>query len=118
MTMKRNDQKTLFDCSLPRPAADVYADWEAFCEAVYALRVQHRIPDLVVAARLNLSLEDREGVDEDNGMYFARFGAGDSLHHETLAAWLFGQLQAERQSLMASALSDGGRVLKQQKTKG
>lgn len=99
--MEAYDPKTLEKCSVYRPVAEVETDWQAFAEDVYAARVKHRIPDVVICARLAVQYED--GGD---GEFCAKFSCGDESHQEMLAAYLFGAVGAERQERIARIVAD------------
>jgi hypothetical protein len=94
------------ECSAPKPPEQAQQDWEAFCQAVYDLRVKHRIPDLYLVARMVLQYEEGEG------QALTRAHFGDELQAEQMVAWALGYEQCQRQERIASVILDAGKALR------
>ena len=99
------------ECSAPKPPEQAQADWEAFCQAVYDLRVKHRIPDLYLLARFVLQYQEGEG----QAMTRAHFG--DELQAEPMIAWAFGYEQAQRQQRIAELARGSGDAMRHGKNR-
>ena len=103
---------TYRELSVPKPPEQAQQDWEAFCNAVYELRVRHRIPDLYLVARVLVQYE--EGGE---GVAHTRAHFGDELQAEQMVAWAFGYEQAERQQRIASVALEASRAIRHPKTR-
>lgn len=99
------------ECCAPKPPEQAQADWEAFCQEVYGLRVKHRIPDLYLLARMVLQYEEGEG------QAVTRAHFGDELQAEQMAAWGLGYEQSQRQERIASMILDAGKALRHWKNR-
>lgn len=71
---------------------------KAFWEALYALRNEHKIPDVLLVARVNVASEDGEGP------VTAIQHCGDEREREGMAAFAFGHERALAQSRLANLI--------------
>ena len=105
--MKANDQKTWRACQEPKTEAECEAAWKAFAEDVYAARAKHKIPDVLVVAKLLVVYDDGE-----EGVGYSRLICGSQLEAEPMASWALGNAAAERRALItklaAQAAKQGG----------
>ena len=109
--MESQNPEIYRECCTPKPPEQAQADWEAFCQAVYELRVKHQIPDLCLVARMVLQYPEGEG----QAMTIAHFG--DELQAEPMTAWAFGHEQAERQQRIARVVLDATKAMRISKAK-
>jgi len=105
--METQSPTTYRECNVPKPPEQAQADWEAFCNAVYDLRVKHRIPDVYMLARMAIQYE--EGGE---GQAMTRAHFGDDLYAEPMTAWAFGYEQAQRQERIASLALEAAKALR------
>ena len=103
LTVNAIDPKTYRACQEPKNESQCNADWAAFAEAVYNARVQFKIPNVLVIAKLNVLYEDGE-----DGTCHARLMCGSAHEAEALAAWGYGYEEAERRKLIAKLAAQGG----------
>jgi hypothetical protein len=75
---------------------------EAFQEGVSALRVQHKMRDVLVIVQSPYLAKDGEEID--GGIHF---GFGNAMKHESQLAFTLGMVQAERQEATAKMMSRG-----------
>lgn len=103
---------TYRECSVPKPPEQAQADWDAFCNAVYELRVKYRIPDVYLLARVLVQYEEgREGVAHTRAHF------GDELNAEQMTAWAFGYEQAQRQERIARVALEASRAVRHGKNR-
>lgn len=68
----------------------------AFFEEVYAARKKHKVANVVVGVRDSV---------EEVGTIMSSASYGDSLVHESLCAYLYGQASSDRQAMIAGLLA-------------
>lgn len=110
--MKSINPATYRECCIPKAPEQAQADWEAFCQAVYELRVKHRIPDVYLLARVLVQYE--EGGE---GVAHTRAHFGDELNAEQMTAWAFGYEQAQRQERIASVAMEAAKTLRHERNR-
>jgi hypothetical protein len=99
--VKANDQKTYRACQEPKTEAECAAAWQAFADDVYAARVKHKIPDVLVVAKLLVVYSDGE-----EGVGYTRLICGSQLEAEPMASWALGTAAAERRELITKLAAD------------
>lgn len=91
------------DMSVPHPSAEALDQALAeFREELSALRVKHKLRDVLVILQTPYLTTDGEEVDA--GIHF---GFGDAMKHESQLAFTLGLVQAERQEMVAKMMSRG-----------
>jgi hypothetical protein len=109
--MKSSDPQIYRLCQEPKSEEQCDADWKAFADAVYEARVKHRIPDVLVVAKLLVAYPDGQ-----EGVGYTRMICGSQLEAEPMASWALGNAAAERCELItklaADARKQGGRQQK------
>ena len=73
-----------------------------FFKELYELRVKHKIHNLTVVV----------GDSYGTGEFFCSAHFGNPLQAESMAAWRFGEAQAERQAATIKLIGEGGGVKK------
>jgi hypothetical protein len=77
----------------------------AFYRGIEALRVECKIPDLVVAMRVTTAGAD--GEEPESGVVFT---FGDLMHAAAIAAFAYGKLQADAQHAVENMVATGKRT--------
>ena len=109
--MESQNPEIYRECCTPKPPEQAQTDWDAFCQAVYELRVKHRIPDIDLLARMVIQYEEGEG----QAMTHAHFG--DELQAEPMIAWAFGYEQSQRQERITSLLQNASKSMRHGKNR-
>lgn len=91
------------DMSVPHPLMEALNDaLKAFQEELSALRVKHKIRDVLVLLQSPYLSADGEEIDAG-----VHFGFGDAMKHESQLAFTLGVVQGERQEMVAKFMSRG-----------
>jgi hypothetical protein len=106
--MRTNDPKLYRELSTPFESLEqANKNLEAFQTELGEIRKKYKIPDLAICMRINFV--DRDG-QEGEAMSVATLG--NQFAAEACFAYGLGQVQAERQELLASILSRSGAMKK------
>ena len=91
------------DMSVPHPSMEALNQaLKEFQEELSALRVKHKLRDLLVIIQSPYLSVDGEEIDAA-----IHLGFGDAMKHEAQLAFTLGIVQAERQEMVAKFLSRG-----------
>lgn len=102
--MKAKNAEAYRICDKPFASAEIANEaMRKFCEAVYALRVEHGIPNLLITIELTFI----EGGEENQAMVHSMMG--DSALSEQMAAYTFGRTSAERQARVSHMIAEGSK---------
>ena len=97
-----NDPKIYRELSAPHKGADAANDaLKEFIEAVYKLRKEHRIVDVLLISSVNVEYGD----DGTEASAVSVACIGDSNRSEFLAAYAIGQIQAEHREHINTIMS-------------
>lgn len=90
-------------CKPFESAEDAQKALDAFFEEVYALRVKYKLADVSVLVQSSIV---------GSGPFLWSAHCGSQSEVEGLAAWYFGQAQADRQDRIRRAMEDCGKIYK------
>lgn len=77
---------------------------DAFFDELYELRVKHKLADVSVIVQTSI---------RDSGTVMWSAHCGSDQEKETMAAWHFGQMQADRQDRVRKALEHAAAIKKE-----
>lgn len=98
-----NNPKLYREMSVPfATKGEAVAAWDKFNAGIAKLREECKIQDVVFAGTFSYVSEEGEECP-----YYGRGHLGDQLRAESMAAFMLGSLQSERQDFIAGFMSQG-----------
>jgi hypothetical protein len=94
---KKQDAAAAQHCATPFASTEeANSAIQAFFEDVYQARLKHRLANVCIAIRDEIA---------ETGPFHVSGHFGEALFVESIAAWYFGQAQAERQKLIMESMA-------------